>query len=141
MFDSKSKESRNKEIIRHAFNEVNNGNPQPMVEAMDENMVLTIIGSTPVSGVFRGNKEISEKIMPQIMSSFKSQPRVIIDKLIAEDDYVILIGHGEGGITLGDKEYNNTYCHVMRLKEGKIVESTEFLDTSMVIEVGIGTFS
>lgn len=140
MEENKTTSEKNKELVRHLFEEINKGNPQPFVDTMAENITLTLIGTTPVSGIYKGIKEVSEKIMPRIMSSFKSQPRVIIDRLIAEGDFVVVIAHGEGGVTRNGKDYNNTYCHVMRLKDGKLVESTEYLDTALVNEAGIGTF-
>ena len=128
----------NKEIVRHLFEEVNKGNSQPFVDAMAEDLTLTLIGTTPISGTFKGVKEVSEKVMPRIMSSFKSQPRVVIDRLIAEDDFVVVVAHGEGGVAKNGHPYNNTYCHVMRLKDGKLVESTEYLDTALVNAARIG---
>ena len=130
----------NKELVRRMFEEINKGNTQLFMDTMSEDITLNLIGTTPISGTYKGIQEVVGKAMPKIMSSFKSQPRVVIDKIIAEGDYVVLIAHGEGGVSKNGKDYNNTYCHVMRLKDGKLVESTEYLDTALVNEVGIGTF-
>ena len=74
------------------------------------------------------------------MASFKSIPSFVIEKIIAEDDFVVVVAHGEGGVSKNGKAYNNTYCHVMRMKDAKIVEVTEYLDTALVHEAEIGTF-
>lgn len=130
----------NKELVRHIFTEIGKGNHQPFMNAVAEEFTVTCIGTTPLSGTYKGIKEISEKFIGPVMASFKTPPRVVVDKIIAEDDFVVVIAHGEGGVSKNGKAYNNTYCHVMRLKDGKLVESTEYLDTALVNEAGIGTF-
>jgi ketosteroid isomerase-like protein len=45
---------------------------------------------------------------------------------------VVVVDHGEGGITKEGKGYNNTYCNVIRLQDGKIAEVTEYCDTALV---------
>lgn len=136
----KHSSKENKEIVRHIFAEIGKGNHQPFFDAVAEDFKVTCIGSTPVSGSYQGIKEIGEKFIAPVMSSFKTSPRVVIDRIIAEDDFVVLVAHGEGGVAKNGHPYNNTYCHVMRLKDGKLVESTEYLDTALVNEAEIGRF-
>lgn len=109
------------------------------MNAFAEDFTHTVIGATPVSGTFRGVKEFGEKLTMPLMASFETVPHFVIDHIIAENDFVVVVAHGEGGRSKNGKAYNNTYCHVMRLKTGKIVEVTEYLDTALVIEAGIGT--
>ena len=78
-----------------------------------------------------GVQELSEKFIAQITNALEVQPKIIIDEMVAEGDFVIMKAHGEGGIAKNGKEYNNTYCHFMRLKDGKLVESTEYLDIEL----------
>ena len=33
------------------------------------------------------------------MSALETQPRLVVDQLIAEGDYVVVVDHGEGGVT------------------------------------------
>ncbi len=123
--------SKNKEIIRKAFDEVSNGRPEAFSNIMDENFKLTIIGSTPLSGTHVGPQDVWQNLILPITSALASQPIIVIDELVAEGDIVVVKAHGEGGIAKNGKEYNNTYCHFMRLKDGKLVESTEYLDTEL----------
>jgi len=127
----KTTASKNKEIIRNAYTEINNGNFEPFMSILDENFKLTIPGSLPLSGTFVGIQELTEKFLPIITNALKVQPKIIIDEMVAEGDFVVMKAHGEGGIAKNGKEYNNTYCHFMRLKGGKLVESTEYVDTEL----------
>ena len=130
----------NKELVRHIFTEIGKGNHEPFLNAVAEDFSITCIGTTPISGTYKGIKEVSEKFIGPVMSSFKTPPRVVVDRIIAEDDFVVVVAHGDGGITKNGHAYNNTYCHVMRLQDGKIVESTEYLDTALVNAAGLGRF-
>jgi ketosteroid isomerase-like protein len=53
--------------------------------------------------------------------------------LIAEDDYVVVECRGEV-TTKSGKPYNNTYCYVCRISDGKLKELTEYMDTQLVVE-------
>ena len=128
----------NKKLVAHLYSEAARGNNEPMTNAFAEDMVWTIIGSTPVSGTYRGLQEIRETLAPKLMSSFEATPRLIVDRLIAEDDQVVVLAHGEGGKTKNGTEYNNTYCHVLRLRGEKFVEFLEYCDTDLVIKAGLG---
>ena len=52
--------------------------------------------------------------------------------LIAEGDYVVLQTHGQGRKTKLGNEYNNTYCIVYKIADGKVQEVTEYCDTELI---------
>lgn len=130
----------NKKLVQHLYAEAARGNSEPMFGAFAENMVWTIIGSTPVSGTYEGLEEIHGKLAPKLMSSFEEVPKLIVDRLIAEEDYVVVLAHGEGGKSKNGKEYNNTYCHVLKLQDGRFVEFVEYCDTALILKAGLGEF-
>ncbi len=122
----------NKEIVQHIYEEVSKGNHQVFIDSVTDDFTFTLIGTTPFSGTYKGIQEMFEKSIGPVMSAIKTHPRLIIDKLIAEGDYVVVVDHGEGGLTKEGKDYNNTYCNVIRLRDGKIAEVTEYCDTALV---------
>ena len=126
--------NENKEIVRYAFEEISRGNHQAFLDSITEDFSVTLIGSTPFSNTLTGIKEVTDQMIVPVMSALETQPKIIIDKLIAEGDNVVLVAHGEGGVAKNGKPYNNSYCHVMRLKDGKIAESTEYCDTALINE-------
>ena len=52
-------------------------------------------------------------------------------KQIAEGDYVAVQAHGQATTKTG-KPYNNTYCMVFRIANGKVQELTEYCDTELI---------
>ncbi|MEQ9464491.1 MAG: nuclear transport factor 2 family protein [Haliea sp.] len=128
----------NKKLVEHLYAAVATGDYGPMFGAFAESMVWTIIGSTPISGVYAGIKEIQSALAPKMMNSFEEVPRMIVDRLIADDDHVVVLAHGEGGRSKNGTECNNTYCHVLRLEDGKLVELIEYCDTDLIMKAGLG---
>jgi ketosteroid isomerase-like protein len=49
-----SKEKESKEMVRHNFSEIGKGNHQEFLEAVAEDFTLTFIGTTPLSGTYKG---------------------------------------------------------------------------------------
>ena len=130
--DDQMTSKENKEIVRHIYEEVSKGNHQAFIDAVTEDFTVTLIGTTPFSGTFKGVQEMFEKSMGPVMSALETQPRLVVDRIIADGDYVVVIDHGEGGVTKKGENYNNTYCNVIRLQDGKIAEITEYCDTALV---------
>lgn len=121
-----------KEFVRHIYDEVSKGNHQVFLDAVTDDFTFTLIGTTRFSGTYRGIPEMQEKSIGPVMSILKTQPRLVVDKVFADGDYVVVIDHGEGGVTKEGKDYNNTYCNVIRMHNGKIAEVTEYCDTALV---------
>lgn len=132
--ENKMNSNENKEIVGRVYEEVSKGNHQAFIDAVTDDFIFTLIGTTPFSGTYNGVHELFEKSIGPVMSALETQPRLVVDRIIAEGDYVVVVDHGEGGITKKGKDYNNTYCNVIRMQDGKIAEVTEYCDTALVNE-------
>jgi ketosteroid isomerase-like protein len=60
--------------------------------------------------------------------------RLTPDNLIADGEFVVMQSRGKA-TGKNRLPYNNTYCHVFRVVNGKICEITEYLDTELVTKV------
>ena len=60
-------------------------------------------------------------------------------RFIADGDIVVVEGRGEMTSKAG-VPYNNEYCLIYRLRDGKIVEITEYNDSALCERV-LGTFT
>jgi len=65
--------------------------------------------------------------MARVVKSFKFH----VDNLIAEEDRVVVEGRDEAP-TKDGRAYNNTYCIVVTLRNGKISQIREYLDSELV---------
>ena len=60
--------------------------------------------------------------------------RTTAHQFIAEGDHVVVEARGNN-VTKAGLPYNNAYCFVVRLTDGKLREITEYMDTELVSAV------
>jgi hypothetical protein len=95
--------------------------------------VGTVTGTTKWSRTYRGKQAVLKALMGPLFSNFADQYRNTAQRFIAEDDYVAVECRGQV-TTKSGKPYNNTYCYVCRMQDGKLKELTEYFDTQLVVE-------
>ena len=103
-----------------------------MLATMADDVRWTIIGTTKFSRTMNGKEEILDKLMRPIMAQMESMGTNHLDNVIAEGDYVVVQQHASGRKTKTGNPYNNTYCLVYKVIDGKIKEITEYLDTELI---------
>jgi ketosteroid isomerase-like protein len=123
--------AENKEVIRNMFTELSKGNADAFMGGLADNIRFTIIGTTKFSGTFNGKQEFINKVLAPLGAQLEGGLTMTIDNLIADGDYVAIQARGKSNTKSGGT-YNNTYCQVFRLANGKVQEATEYLDTEVV---------
>lgn len=124
----------NKKVVRSFFEAGNRGDMEACFGLLADDIVWTNIGSTRFSGTCTGKQELAEKIVGPLMGSLKAGIASTLEDLVAEGDRVVALSSGRAETTDG-RAYNNRYCHVMRLRDGRIARVTEYLDTDLVRSV------
>lgn len=125
--------SDNKEMIRNVYAELAKGNPQAFLDAMADDVSWTLIGTTKLSGTYRGKQDIIDRFFGPFMADLDGHAVITPKNFIADGDFVAMQAEGKARTRFG-KDYNNTYCHVFRVVGGKIREVTEYCDTELVNE-------
>jgi uncharacterized protein len=121
----------NKQLMQHIFTEMAQGNFEPFLGHMADDMRWTVIGTTKLSRTLTGKQKELDKLLPPLTAEFEGPIGVTAHNFIAEGDYVVVKGRGQA-MTKTGKPYNNTYCFVFRLANGKVQELTEYLDTEAI---------
>jgi uncharacterized protein len=121
----------NKELVRNMFAELAKGNAQAFLGNLADNVRFTIIGTTRYSGTFVGKQEFIDKVLAPLSSQLEGGITLTPETFIAEGEYVAMQARGKAQTKSG-KSYNNTYCQVFRISNGKVQEVTEYLDTELV---------
>ena len=123
--------AENKRLMRHAFNELASGNGAPFMDRLGEDVCWTIIGSTAWSRTYEGKQAVRDELMRPLFAQFADRYTNKATRVVAEGDILVIECHGNAKTKAG-KPYNQTYCYVCRLTEGKVRELTEYLDTELV---------
>lgn len=121
----------NKQLMEGIFSELSTGNDQPFIDAMAEDMQWKWMGSGQWSKVFDGKKAVLEELWSAVRTTLVPPYKVIAHRFIADEDYVVVEASGQNTTPEG-KIYNNKYCWVCLIREGKIHELSEYMDTDLV---------
>jgi ketosteroid isomerase-like protein len=123
--------TENKELVLGFFADIGKGNIQGALDRMAEDLRFTLIGTTRFSGVCKSRKEFVDRIMAPLGAQLEGPLTITADNLIAEGEFVVVQSHGRSTTRKG-VAYDNTYCQVFRIADGRIREATEYLDTELI---------
>ena len=121
----------NKALLRHAYEEISKGNPAVLMDSLADDIKWTIIGTTALSGTFNGKQEIADKLAIPLRARLDGPIVFMLDDFIAEGDQVVMRARGRATSKSG-KPYNNSYCIVARIVDGRIREMTDYVDTALI---------
>jgi uncharacterized protein len=123
--------SENKKIVQHIFDEMANSNSAPLLESLAEDFRFVVTGSSKWSRSYDGKAAVLAELFTPLRAKIEGRITTIPLRIIAEGDHVVVEARGRNTTREG-KSYNNTYCNVLRLEDGKLKEWTEYADTALV---------
>lgn len=121
----------NKQLMMQVFSELSKGNLPAFFEVMHEEMEWTWMGSGPLSRTFKGKSSVVNDLWGSVKTSLTQPFKVVAHRFTADGDYVIVESTGNNATPDG-RLYNNKYCWVCRLAEGKLRSIHEYMDTELV---------
>lgn len=124
--------AENKQLMQQIFAELAKGNSQSLVEALADDVVWHVTGTTKFSKTYHGKATLITELVGPLFSQFADQYTNVGDRFIADGEYVAVECRGKV-TTKSGLPYNNKYCWVCRLEDGKIKEVTEYMDTHLVV--------
>jgi uncharacterized protein len=90
------------------------------------------------SRTFTGKEAILNDLHGHVRSLLVERTRTVAHRFIADGDHVVVEAKGDN-LTKAGVRYDNDYCLVFRLAEGKIKEIREYCD-SVLTEKALGKF-
>jgi uncharacterized protein len=127
----------NKRLIQAAFEDLSKGDGSRFIDMMAEDIKWNVTGSTKWSKTYESKHAVLSELLMPLFEQFSGAYRNTADRIIAEDEIVVIECHGEA-TTKSGKQYNNRYCFICRLDDGRIVEVTEYFDTELATAVLTG---
>lgn len=126
--------AENKQTIRAFYAAANRGDTAGFMRYIADDVTWRNMGSTKFSGVFAGKNTLVEKLLTPLFGQLKAGISCTIDNIVAEDEYVVVQLRGRAE-TKDGRPYNNSYCHIFKLRDGMIVDVSEYMDTELVTSV------
>jgi ketosteroid isomerase-like protein len=128
-------EEDNKELARRMIAALSDADVDFIKQYYAEDFEIWVAGSLPFSGT--GDKASAVVGMPTVLSLFPRGLRFSIVAMTAEGDRVAIEATSVG-TTVQDRHYKQQYHFLMRVRDGKIVEWKEYMDTEHARKVLIG---
>lgn len=123
--------AENKLLLQQIFSEMAKGNSRPLVESMADDFSWTVSGTTKWSRTYAGKQAVLSELFATLRSHMADRIKTIAHRFIAEDDMVVVEARGNN-TTKSGKPYNNHYCFVFRVADGKLKEVIEYTDTLLI---------
>lgn len=125
---------QNKRLVRDTWNAVTAGDIESFLGNLADDVTWTFFGSHRFAGTFRGKDELLAKLFGPLAEVLEDGIKVTIDSMTAEDDRVVIEARGEARAKSG-APYNNHYCIVITVADGRIRHVREYLDSELVTAV------
>lgn len=129
----------NKKLMQEIFARVAVGDGGLFVEHLADDVVMRVSGQYSWSRTFTGKQSVLRDLFGVVHERTTGARRTIPLRFIAEGDIVVVEARGEMTARTG-VAYNNEYCLIYRLRDGKIAEITEYQDSTLCERV-LGPFS
>ena len=122
-----------REVVQRAIDALNRGDSEGFLNSFSADFDFWMPGTTPSSGRTKGIQEFAT-LVAKVASYLDVMITIKVTNFIACGEWVITeaVGHG---VTKKGKDYNNTYCHLWQVRDGKIVKFVEYNDTDLIVRV------
>lgn len=96
--------------------------------SLHDDVEFTAMGSSPISGCYRGKKRYHDQLLKRLDDKLASWPVPVVDALIVDGDLACVQFHATGGWGKNGADFNMQYCWVLRLQQKKIVQIWGYYD-------------
>jgi ketosteroid isomerase-like protein len=124
----------NKKLIETIFAGAAAGDRTLLVGSLADDVTMRVTGQNSWSQTFKGKEALLRDLYGYLGTLVAEGRRTIAQRFIADGDHVVVEAVGEMRTKAG-VPYNNEYCLIYRLKDGKIVEFREYCDSALTEKI------
>ena len=120
-----------REVIEAAVKVWAAGDDGAFWRLLAEDVQYTVIGTTRVSGSDDGRRAFFEGALRPMGALLAVGARPTEYEIVADGPRFVLMWSGEG-VMLNGAPYNNSYCWVLDVRDGRVQRIKAYLDTALV---------
>jgi len=121
---------QNRALVTAVMDALALGDSQPFYEAFADDVVWRPMTDGVWSRVHHGKKAARDELFRPLRAQYATPYTNTASRILADGDVVVV--EARGAVTLkSGKAYNNQYCFVITLKDGKMAEVREYLDSAL----------
>jgi ketosteroid isomerase-like protein len=128
----------NHRLMQEIFAGLAVGDSKLFVATLHEEVVMRVTGHYSWARTFKGKTSLLRDLYGHFRTRIEGVGKTIPLQIIADDEFVAVEARGDMVAKSGAR-YDNDYCLVFRLREGKIVEMREYCD-SVLTETVLGKY-
>lgn len=131
-------EDKNEKIVRKFLETLSTGNLEELRPLFHEHATWRVMATgIPGEGEHRGRDNIIDSFLAPVRGMFvEGDPKVHIDRLICQGPFVVAETRGLGKFKDG-RQYSNRYAFVLEVRDDKIYELREYMDSHYVSTLGV----
>lgn len=129
-----SRAEANKALMQEIFARLAASDGSLLFERMADDFRWIINGTTTWSRSYDGREAVMDQLIRPLRARMARPMRTVAQRFIAEGDLVVVEARGDN-VTASGAAYDNVYCYIFRLEDGRLKELTEYLDTELVSAV------
>lgn len=129
--------SASRTLVKQWFDHIADGNAEAAFALCTHDVAYNLKGTTPVSGTYRGHDAIFNDFFAPWSKQIDGHITLTIDEMIGDGDRIVVLSRGASMTTLGNR-YDNEYAFVFGIRDGRISEIIEYLDTALVETAAYG---
>jgi uncharacterized protein len=127
----------NKKLVQQVYTDSAHRSGTTFADNLAEDVRWIVTGQYSWSRTFEGRDAVLN-FMGYFRSLFDIRPRTVAFNFIADGDLVVVEAKGDN-VTKQGVRYDNDYCMIWRVENGKIKMIKEYCD-SMLVEKVLGAF-
>jgi len=128
----------NKQLVEKIYADAASRSGTTFVDSIADDVCWIVTGQYSWSRTFTGRDAVLNGLMGHFRSLFAERPRTVAHNFIAEGDSVVVEAKGDN-VTKTGVRYDNDYCMVWRIENGKVRQIKEYCDSALVERV-LGPF-
>lgn len=117
----------NKALMQAIFARIAEGDGRMFVEHLADDVEMEIVGHYSWAQTVKGKPAVLD-FFRRFGSLIEGPTRTVPFRFIADEDFVVIEARGDMRRKNGPR-YDNHYCLIYRLREGRIVEIREYQDS------------
>ena len=122
----------NKALVAAAFESFSQGDARSFLRLMTAEVEWDVVGSADWGRVYQGKKAVIEDLLSPLAAQIEGgSVAITATRILSEGDRVVVEGQGRSTTVRGEP-YDNRYCFVLTMSEGRITRVTEYMDSSLV---------
>jgi ketosteroid isomerase-like protein len=128
----------NKKLVQQIYNDAASRSGATFIDNVAADVRWVVTGQYSWSRAFEGRDAVVNGLHGHVRSLLAERARTVAFNFIAEGDFVVVEAKGDN-VTKSGVRYDNDYCMVWRMENGRIKEIREYCD-SVLTEKALGSF-